>query len=122
MTNSLSYDRTREDITLVVRNFNFPMPNAIRTPTVSFNPLVATSLISTTPQSTLTNSTSLFNSEQSNTNTNNYDNTNSSSSSEPALPFPDPDEKIKAYVNFKDFYKNVEIAKKNGTLPHGLLL
>lgn len=32
-----------------------------------------------------------------------------------------PDQKIEGYVDFSDFYKNFEAAKRNGTLPQDLL-
>nr|CAI5842967.1 unnamed protein product [Callosobruchus analis] len=31
-----------------------------------------------------------------------------------------PDQKIEAYVDFSDFYRNYEAMKRKGTLPEGL--
>lgn len=44
----------RDDITLLVRNFNFPMPNAMNSPTgqVRFNPIVSMAPVATYEEST----------------------------------------------------------------------
>lgn len=105
----------REDITLVVRNFNFPMPNAITSPT---NPSVTFGSTSNTA-STNSGSTTLVTS--SNNCYNSIITTNDTSSSSDVRSISDsgvgPDQKIDAYVDFSDYYKNFEIAKQNGTLP-----
>ncbi|XP_076265929.1 TGF-beta-activated kinase 1 and MAP3K7-binding protein 1-like [Rhynchophorus ferrugineus] len=100
----------REDITLVLRNFNFPMPNARKSPTnptVTFNPMVVKNDISIA-NSTITNTSGTNATVQ------------TSSSSEAKSDSDDgigPDQKIAPYVDFTDFYKNFEMAKKKGTLP-----
>lgn len=110
----------REDITLVLRNFNYPLPNAITSPTttsVSFNTV------------SVTNSPSIYISDMKTTNANTLNSTSrttdtTSSSSCYAKDETDdglgPDQKIEGYVDFSDFYKNYYKAKENGTLPEGL--
>lgn len=95
--------RRREDITLVLRNFNYPLPRAIKTPTtpssncsVTSNTIEPNSMDSTM-KSSITTSTS----------TNRTINIKELG----------PDNKVKSYVDFSDFYQNAEIAKKNGKLP-----
>ncbi|CAG9862657.1 unnamed protein product [Phyllotreta striolata] len=119
MSNSLnnSCSPKREDITLVLRNFNFPLPNAITTPTtpsVTFNPIVAENTISSrssTMKSDVVSSTS--------TTVKTSDSSSTRDSDEGDDPV-DPDQKIEAYVDFSDFYSNFNKAKKDGTLPKGL--
>ncbi|BET03306.1 tak1 Hypothetical protein protein-1 [Nesidiocoris tenuis] len=75
--------RSREDITLLVRNFNFPMTGTL---TSTSNAMTSTNSRDTNSSSTLSNTT------------------------------PPPSE-IKPYVDFTEFYANVEAARQNGTLP-----
>lgn len=109
----------REDITLVLRNFNYPLPNAITSPTtpsVPFNPVATTINTSTLSSQTNTAAPNTINS------TNRTADTTSSSSCD-AKETDDglgPDQKIEGYVDFSDFYKNYYKAKENGTLPSGL--
>lgn len=121
MSNSLNASSTkREDITLVVRNFNFIMPNAITSPTnpsVAFNPVVSAipnSLVGAGTLSTVHTDNSA----------NNAVSTNDTSSSSQECTLSDlglgPDQKIAAYVDFSVYYQNLEIAKLNGTLPDGV--
>lgn len=118
MSNSFNHSCTpkRKDITLVLRNFNFPMPNALKSPTkptVQFNPLVIANNISNSNSSSQNTLTNL------NTNST-VSRTNTTSSSEPKTESEDdigPDQRIPAYVDFGDFYRNFEAAKTNGTLP-----
>lgn len=105
----------REDITLVLRNFNYPLPNAITSPTaptVTFNPIP--SVRDDSGQSTLINSRT----EDSTNRT--IETTNSSDVRTESDDGLGPDQKIDAYVDFSDFYRNFAIAKQNGTLPEGL--
>ncbi|XP_018336381.1 TGF-beta-activated kinase 1 and MAP3K7-binding protein 1-like [Agrilus planipennis] len=119
MSNSNSVKTKREDITLVMRNFNFPMPNAINSPT---NPSVSFNSVS--PQNlTLTNTA--VNSYNVSTRNTTAENTNdTSSSSDGRRTDTDdglgPDQRIDAYVDFSIYYNNVEKARKNGTLPEGI--
>lgn len=117
MSNSFNPSCTpkREDITLVLRNFNFPMPNAMKSPTkptVQFNTQVITNTNSSM-QNTLTNL---------NTNTTVRTNTTSSSDAKPNDSEDEmgPDQRIPGYVDFSDFYKNLEKAHKDGTVPSWL--
>lgn len=116
MSNSFNPSCTpkREDITLVLRNFNFPMPNAMKSPTkptVQFNTQVITNTNSST-QKTLTN-----------LNTNSTVRTNTTSSSDAKPDSEDemgPDQRIPGYVDFTNFYKSLEKARKDGTVPSWL--
>nr|AEE61412.1 unknown [Dendroctonus ponderosae] len=120
MSNSCNKSRTpkREDITLVLRNFNFPMPNALKSPTkptVQFSTTVLTNQISNSDSSqhTLTNLNTISTLSR----------TNTTSSSEAKTEVEDdigPDQKIAPYVDFDDFYKSFDMAKRDGTLPYGL--
>lgn len=117
MSNSLnnSFSPKRDGITLVLRNFNYPFPNAITspsTPSVTFNRMVTENTLSnrlstvhsSTVSSTATNKTSDTSSSQENKEDDGIG----------------PDQKIEAYVDFSDFYRNFNKAKKEGTLPGGL--
>lgn len=116
MSNSTnnSCSTKREDITLVLRNFNYPLPNAITSPSLTFNPIVGT-----------VNST-LINSVGDMEHSTNVDTvrTDTSSSSSCVRTESDsgvgPDQRIEPYVNFMDYYESVKAARKNGTLPNGL--
>ncbi|KAI4479641.1 PREDICTED: TGF-beta-activated kinase 1 and MAP3K7-binding protein 1-like [Polistes canadensis] len=124
MSNSQSTLTTskRNDITLLVRNFNFPLPHALKSPTgqaVRFNPIVQT-----VPMCTLTD-----NDDCSNTSSvameSNFDISTSETStasdltSSSARPT-DRNARIKSYVNFSEYFENVEKRKKEGTLPEGI--
>ncbi|KAK5644909.1 hypothetical protein RI129_006209 [Pyrocoelia pectoralis] len=109
----------REDITLIVRNFNFPMPNAITSPTnptVTFNPI-----LNTIPNNSCSTLTSVNDNYRSN---NSIVSTNDTSSSSDVRSDSDigvgPDQRIEGYVDFSIYYKNLEIARQNGTLPKGI--
>lgn len=119
MSNSFKTGSTkREDITLIVRNFNFPMPHAITSPTnpsVTFNPI-----LNTIPN----NSSSTLTSVNDNYKSSSIVSTNDTSSSSDVRSDSDigvgPDQRIEGYVDFSSYYKNVEIARQNGTLPKGI--
>ncbi|CAH0555921.1 unnamed protein product [Brassicogethes aeneus] len=94
----------REDMTLVLRNFNYPLPNAITSPSKSYNPIVMSNEVY---KNTLTANSTI---------------TNTTSSSEENL-IDDgigADLKIAPYVDFSEFYNNFKIAKDSGTLPQGI--
>lgn len=103
----------REDITLIIRNFNFPLPNSITVPGagVRFN-LNKTALLEDSEQSDfeLTLSESLKTFDEVSTSTTKSEQTYSS----------EQDGLIKPYVDFSEYFKNIELAKKNGTLPQDL--
>lgn len=107
MSTSMSnYASKREDITLLVRNFNYPLPNAIKSPNsqIIFNPKNIQDVQSTIGStSNGSNETGTF--------------TNSSSIHEVQSEGDvDGDHKIDPYVDFSMYYRNLEIAKQNGTL------
>nr|XP_023011496.1 TGF-beta-activated kinase 1 and MAP3K7-binding protein 1-like [Leptinotarsa decemlineata] len=105
----------RKDITLVLRNFNYHLPNAITSPTapsVTFSHKVSVNSLSET--STPTASTVAGTNITSSTNTTS-DTTSSQDSKTEEDDGVGPDQKIEAYVDFSVFYKNFEKAKKDGT-------
>ncbi|GAB0097498.1 PPM-type phosphatase domain-containing protein [Sergentomyia squamirostris] len=112
----LPYTRL-DDITLLIRNFNFVMPKSSKRGAVRFNSIVrehsANNSIIFSDSNTL-----------SSTNTSQYINTNSSTSSysdtNQSSRYRREQEKIRPYVCFAEYYKNVEEAKKKGTLPPGI--
>lgn len=113
--NNQSSFRSHNDVTLLVRNFDFPLPNAIqkRNSQVRFNPVINE------------RSNSLQYSESENTldtNTSSIISTNSSSSdfNRDESMILDKNKKIASYVDFTDYYKRVEEAKKNNTLPKNI--
>ncbi|XP_057652313.1 TGF-beta-activated kinase 1 and MAP3K7-binding protein 1-like [Diorhabda carinulata] len=120
MSNSINHSGSpkREDITLVLRNFNYHLPNAITSPTtpsVTFNPNVSTNTVSDRYSSA--SSVSTGNNEKSNST--NITKTSDTSSIEDTR-IDDgigADQKIEAYVDFTDFYRNYNKGKLNGTLP-----
>ncbi|KAL3268698.1 hypothetical protein HHI36_007801 [Cryptolaemus montrouzieri] len=110
MSNSSSIKK-REDITLMVRNFNFPLHSETRYST--FDSIISSNnaLQSSSGQQTLTNST-------------NRNCFSSTSSSEPQNYRREnglgPNQKIKSYVDFNDFYVCLEKAKQEGRCPDWL--
>lgn len=118
MSSSMSHSciPEREDITLVLRNFNYPLPNGIKSPTtpsVTFNP-IPTVRDNSSGQSTLMNTRTEDSTDRT------IDTTNSSDVKTETDDGMGPDMKIEAYVDFSDFYRNFALAKQNGTLPEGL--
>lgn len=116
----------RDDITLLVRNFNFPLPNALNSPTnavVRFNPIVttvATLLWSGGEEnSTIENSLTDRSATNSTSDPNNDTSTSDSSSnlfSDRPKPL-DRNRRIDAYVDFSDYFDKVVKARSEGTLP-----
>ncbi|XP_049880725.1 TGF-beta-activated kinase 1 and MAP3K7-binding protein 1-like [Pectinophora gossypiella] len=114
-------------MSLLIRNFNFPLPNVRpeettsqsnivpRTASVRFNPIVQSK--SNTLLNEIDSELSSTNEE---TNDSNIDTNRSiESSSEIYLagkPY-DKDRRIKGYVDFSCYYENVAKARKSGTLP-----
>lgn len=91
------------------------MPNAMKSPTkptVQFNTQVITNTNNSSTQNTLTNL---------NTNTTIRTNTTSSSDAKPdSEDEMGPDQRIPGYVDFTDFFKNLEEVRKDGTVPSWL--
>lgn len=99
----------RDDMTLLVRNFNFPLPNALKSPTVPFK--------SFEPVNSIASST------------NNYDtrdetegawSTNDSSAETNKKPENNIKERIKPFVDFGEYFQKFEEFEKEGTLPEFL--
>ncbi|OXU29520.1 hypothetical protein TSAR_003832 [Trichomalopsis sarcophagae] len=102
MSNSNAANGKRDDITLLVRNFNFPLPNAIKSPTSAYNPLLMTS------RGTDDYDMTIEEPGTSTTSTETYDSTRAADNR---------NVRIKPYVDFSEFYANYEKRKKDGTLP-----
>lgn len=83
---------SREDMTFLIRNFNYPIPMAKNQ----------------TQKGSATISSAMS------------DAMNSTLDSEYQTEIQRFDEKIKPYVDFSDYYRRVEEAKRNGTLPKGI--
>ncbi|XP_063989119.1 TGF-beta-activated kinase 1 and MAP3K7-binding protein 1-like [Diachasmimorpha longicaudata] len=109
----------REDITLLVRNFNFPLPHALKSPTIGqvrFNPIVQTTVASAQDD---------YSSISTVAGNDNFDpsSNETSSTSElypPGAKPPDRNARIKPYVDFTEYFDNVERRKEGGTLPEGI--
>lgn len=84
---------SREDMTLLIRNFSFPMPNSIENSKHSS----ASSTISGSQIDTI----------------NSYSSTNTSVNYGSSL----AERKTKPYVSFKEYFANVEKARREGRLP-----
>jgi len=93
-------------MTLVLRNFNYPLPNAIKTPTTPSNSSMSSS------QCTLVDSMDPVNNTMRSSDT-----TSTSTNKTIKIKEIGPDNKVKSYVDFAMFYQNAEIARKKGTLP-----
>ncbi|XP_065351282.1 TGF-beta-activated kinase 1 and MAP3K7-binding protein 1-like [Cloeon dipterum] len=108
----------RDDITLMVRNFNFPMPYALpnspmTVPTVTFNPKVEmisyepTNSTSTMPESTISSTNSMDTTSTNNTSSN-------ESSYGPYTNASNSHARIKPYVDFSPYYASVnQVASEN---------
>ncbi|XP_011261594.1 TGF-beta-activated kinase 1 and MAP3K7-binding protein 1 [Camponotus floridanus] len=112
----------RDDITLLVRNFNFPLSHALKSPTgqsVRFNPVVQTAPISIPDEDLSSTSTGItdenFDSSTTETST-------TSDMYPPGARITERNARIKPYVDFSEYYENVEKRRKEGTLPEDILL
>lgn len=109
--------RSHNDVTLLVRNFNYPLPNAIhkRNSQVRFNSVTSEHSNSPVQYSESENSTICSNTS--------FIATNDSSSSEfnrDESTLVDKNAKIKPYVDFTDYFRRVEEARKNNLLPKNI--
>lgn len=101
---------SRDDITLLVRNLNYELPNALSSPLsvrFSSNPIV-----NVIPRLSGTQS------DYDTAVTSSTETTDSSSDTYTARR--EPAKTVKPYVDFSDYYKNVEQARLDGTLPEGI--
>lgn len=110
----------RDDITLLVRNFNFPLPHALKSPTnqsVRFNPIVETAPITAMSENEDYSSTGIT---EENLDTSTSE-TSTTSDMYPSSTRPtDRNARIKPYVSFSEYYENVEKRRREGTLPEGI--
>jgi hypothetical protein len=90
---------TRDDMTLLIRNFSFQMPNSIEN----------------SRQSTMTSTSGSNYAANTNTSYSSSVNTSVNYSS-----FNSERKTTKPYVDFKEYYDNVEIARKEGKLPKNI--
>ncbi|TGZ46146.1 Uncharacterized protein DBV15_05432 [Temnothorax longispinosus] len=111
----------RDDITLLVRNFNFPLPHALKSPTsqsVRFNPVVQTAPISIPDNEDLSSTGTGVTEDNVDTSTTE---TSTTSDLYPAgARMAERNARIKPYVDFSEYYENVEKRRKEGTLPEGI--
>ncbi|KYN03374.1 PREDICTED: TGF-beta-activated kinase 1 and MAP3K7-binding protein 1-like [Cyphomyrmex costatus] len=114
----------RDDITLLVRNFNFPLPHALKSPTsrpdqsVRFNPMVQTAPINVPDNEDLSSTSTGVTDENADTST-----TETSTTSDlysPGARVAERNARIKPYVDFSEYYENVEKRRKEGTLPEDI--
>lgn len=111
----------RDDITLLVRNFNFPLPHALKSPTsqsVRFNPVVQTAPISIPDNEDLSSTSTGVTDDNADTST-----TETSTTSDlysPGARMAERNARIKPYVDFSEYYENVEKRREEGTLPEGI--
>lgn len=94
----------RDHMSLLLRNFNYPMPNAIN----KRERFTSESTVTATPTNLSSNGFNTENSVYSNTST---------STSSGRVCVSNSDQKIKPYVDFSEYYKNVEKARFNNELP-----
>lgn len=112
----------RDDITLLVRNCNFPLPHALKSPTsqsVRFNPVVQTAPISIPDKDEDLSSTSTSVVDD-NVDTSTTETSTTSDLYPPGARMADRNARIKPYVDFSEYYENVEKRRKEGTLPEGI--
>jgi TAK1-binding protein 1 len=96
----------REQMTLLIRNFNYPMPNALnkRERHDSTSTVTATNM----SYSNTTGTECSFHSNATTTSSGRY-------------PMSSDDCKIKPYVDFSDYYRNVELAREKNQLPKNIV-
>lgn len=103
-SNDSSANGKHDDITLLIRNFNYPLPNALKSPTVpslTFSPIVSTTSTTGTNVVSTTDDTSTSDNEM----------------EDDTRPNKNVNKKIQAYCDFSEFYEKFEKKKKEGTLP-----
>lgn len=108
--NSTNSPCKREDITLAIRNFNYPMPNGIKSPTSLSLPSFSTPNAGNSAESTCTTE----NAQGTITSTIRTQYTESVRSQSKTNTI---DKRIDAYVDFTEFNENFEKAKQSGKVP-----
>lgn len=98
LRNNLTPKQTH--MTLLIRNFNFPLPNARVETNVRFNPIVQQKTLKNDAESSRVESAA----------------ESMESSPDPSRAY-DKNRRIKPYVDFTCYYENVDKGRKNGTLP-----
>lgn len=112
----------RDDITLLVRNFNFPLPHALKSPTnqsVRFNPVVQTAPIKSIPDNDDFSSSGTGLTDE-NIGSSTTETSTTSDIYPPDARLTDRNARIRPYVDFSEYYENVEKRKEEGTLPEGI--
>ncbi|XP_012223011.1 TGF-beta-activated kinase 1 and MAP3K7-binding protein 1 [Linepithema humile] len=116
----------RDDITLLVRNFNFPLTLSLKSPTsqsVRFNPVVQTASISIPDNEDVSSTSTGISDENVNTSTSTTETSTTTSDLYPPGArgiLTDRNARVKPYVDFSEYYKNLEKRKKEGTLPKNI--
>ncbi|XP_015513997.1 TGF-beta-activated kinase 1 and MAP3K7-binding protein 1 [Neodiprion pinetum] len=113
----------RDDITLLVRNFNFPLPNVLKSPTIQsvrFNPDVQTVPVPSRMDNDYYSSSGTNTSDQQNCDTSTTETSTTSDMYPPGGKPVNRDTKIKPYVDFSEYFKTVEKRREEGTLPEGI--
>ncbi|XP_001649578.2 TGF-beta-activated kinase 1 and MAP3K7-binding protein 1 [Aedes aegypti] len=107
----------RDDITLLIRNFDYPLPNAFNNRKISNQSNTSTSF--TSPSSTITNAAPANQSPGNETDCAGLGTMVSVCSTEQTENdnFKKPLEPVKSYVDFSDYYRRVAEARKLGKLP-----
>lgn len=108
-SNLTSKTSKRDDMTLLVRNFNFPLPNALKSPTVPFK--------SFDPMNSVASSTNNFDTTEE---TEQTWSTNDSSSDSNKKHEDQTKKRIKPFVDFSEYFEKYKEFEKEGTLPEFL--
>ncbi|XP_055628932.1 TGF-beta-activated kinase 1 and MAP3K7-binding protein 1-like [Toxorhynchites rutilus septentrionalis] len=106
----------RDDITLLIRNFNYPLPNAFNNRKNSSRSYTSTTSTSSTTSSDATPTNQSYSAEMDCSMTGTNISVASSDRSENDN-FPESEKRIKAYVDFSDYHRRVAEARKLGLLP-----
>ncbi|XP_055523966.1 TGF-beta-activated kinase 1 and MAP3K7-binding protein 1-like [Wyeomyia smithii] len=106
----------RDDITLLIRNFNYPLPNAFNNRKNSSRSFTSTASASSTASSDATPTNHSYGTE---TDCSVMGTNVSVASSERSEndDFPEPEKKVTPYVDFSDYHRRVAAARKLGKLP-----
>lgn len=115
----------RDDITLLVRNFNFPLTHNLKSPcgqSVRFNPVVQTAPISIPDNEDVSSTSTGITDENVDTSTSTTETSTTSDLYPPGAReiLTDRNARVKPYVDFSEYYKNLEKRKKEGTLPKNI--
>ncbi|XP_058450153.1 TGF-beta-activated kinase 1 and MAP3K7-binding protein 1-like [Malaya genurostris] len=109
----------RDDITLLIRNFNYPLPNAFNSRKNSTRSFASMASASSTGSSDATPTNRSYGTEMDYPAMGTNISVTSSERSENDN-FPEPEKKVKPYVDFSDYHRRVAEARKLGKLPSNI--